>query len=70
MALSPCLPPTVQALVPLCLWVWELTFLLLRGALRQAGAEAAMTPGWAVEQRPWRYRPGDAEGRNGGRGSR
>lgn len=42
---GPVAPSTTQALVPLCLWAWGLTFLLLCGALRQAGAEAAATPG-------------------------
>lgn len=45
------------ALVPLCLWVWGLTFFLLCGALQQTGAEAASTPSWDAEQGPWRYSP-------------
>lgn len=39
---------------------WSLVgvFLLLCGALHQAGPEAAATPGWNTEQGPWRYSPG------------
>lgn len=61
---GPVAPSTTQALVPLCLWAWGLTFLLLFGALRQAGAEAAATPGPDAEQGPWRYRPEGGASRN------
>ena len=59
---------TTQALVPLCLWAWGLTFLLLCGALQHAGAEAAATPGRDAEQGPWRYRPEGGASRNGAGG--
>lgn len=44
---------------------WALTFLLFCGALQWAGTEAALTPGWDVEQGSWGHRPEMGQARMG-----
>lgn len=53
--------------LPLCLG-WVLTFLSFCRALKEAGTEAATTPGRDAEQWPGGHRPEDRASRNGGRG--
>lgn len=47
---------------------WVLTFLSFCRALKQAGTEAATTPGRDAEQWPGGHRPEDRASRNGGGG--
>lgn len=49
--------------MPLCL-SWGLTFLPFCRAFKQAGTEAATTPGRDAEQRPGGYRPEHRASRN------